>query len=97
MGVSRSLAILLVGLTSLATALPVNEAERGYCENTPTSRDCWGGFNIDSDATYTWPDTGVTRHVRQDCSHITGPDADDDSTTSMSDMRPSLLMASRSS
>lgn len=32
-----------------------------YCENTPTSRSCWGDFDIDTNYYTTFPDTGVTR------------------------------------
>lgn len=46
----------------LIHGVPVEE-KRAYCENTPTSRHCWGNFNIDTDVTYTWPNKGVTRFV----------------------------------
>lgn len=35
------------------------------CENTPTSRSCWGNYNIDTDYYNVVPDTGVTREVSQ--------------------------------
>ncbi|KAK4443526.1 Cupredoxin [Podospora aff. communis PSN243] len=54
--------VLLAALAALPVvgAIPVDE-KRAYCENSPTSRHCWGNFDIDSDVTYTWPNTGVTR------------------------------------
>lgn len=33
------------------------------CENTATSRSCWGEFDIDTDYYDIIPDTGVTREV----------------------------------
>jgi hypothetical protein len=33
------------------------------CENTATSRSCWGDYNIDTDYYDVVPDTGVTREV----------------------------------
>jgi len=63
-------ALLLAGTSSLTAAAPVEggsggpQMKRGFCENTATSRDCWGDYSIDTDVTYTWPNTGVTRFVR---------------------------------
>ncbi|KAK0639737.1 multicopper oxidase-domain-containing protein [Cercophora newfieldiana] len=52
--------------------------KRGYCENTPTSRQCWGSFNVDSDVTYTWPNTGITRSYNLNIQHATlAPDGVD--------------------
>ncbi|KAK0702553.1 multicopper oxidase-domain-containing protein [Apiosordaria backusii] len=34
---------------------------RQACENTPTSRRCWGEFDIDTNYYTTWPDTGNTK------------------------------------
>lgn len=34
------------------------------CENTATSRSCWGEYDIDTDYYDVTPDTGVTREVR---------------------------------
>ncbi|KAI0396002.1 Cupredoxin [Xylariaceae sp. FL0594] len=66
MGSFKSLSLILGGLASLTAALPsaAEDLERrgGYCENTPTSRRCWGNNDIDTDPTFFWPDTGVTRH-----------------------------------
>jgi hypothetical protein len=33
------------------------------CENTATSRSCWGEYDIDTDYYNVIPDTGVTREV----------------------------------
>jgi hypothetical protein len=33
------------------------------CENTATSRSCWGEYDIDTDYYNVTPDTGVTREV----------------------------------
>ncbi|KAK4653770.1 hypothetical protein QC762_509860 [Podospora pseudocomata] len=46
---------------------------RQGCENTPTSRECWGEFGLDTNYYTTWPNTGNTREywlsVQQgDCS-----------------------------
>lgn len=60
------LVVAALSAARLVGAVPV-EDKRGYCENTPTSRHCWGNFNIDSGVTYTWPNTGVTRFVTQTC------------------------------
>jgi len=62
-----SVAVLLAGVTfSLVPSVaggPIQEPaqKRGNCANTATSRHCWGSYSIDTDATYTWPNTGVTR------------------------------------
>ncbi|KAK4194378.1 multicopper oxidase-domain-containing protein [Triangularia verruculosa] len=34
---------------------------RQGCENTPTSRECWGDFNLDTNYYTTWPETGETK------------------------------------
>ncbi|KAK0701704.1 Cupredoxin [Lasiosphaeria miniovina] len=40
------------------------------------SRGCWGSFNIGSDVTYTWPNTGVTRRYSFDVQHtVLAPDS----------------------
>jgi len=31
--------------------------------NTPTNRQCWGEYNINTNYYTTWPTTGVTREV----------------------------------
>ncbi|KAK3393243.1 Cupredoxin [Podospora didyma] len=65
MRTSSLLAILVAGVSSFTAAAPVDE-KRGYCENTPTSRGCWGDFKIDDDVTHSWPNTGVTRRFNFD-------------------------------
>ncbi|KAK4192334.1 laccase-2 [Podospora australis] len=55
----------LVGLSS-ALSIPRDAAApslfpRQACENTPTSRDCWGDFSIDTNYYDVVPDTGRTR------------------------------------
>ena len=66
-----SVAVLLAGVTfSLVPSVaggPIQEPaqKRGNCANTATSRHCWGSYSIDTDATYTWPNTGVTRRVSE--------------------------------
>ncbi|KAL4959704.1 oxidoreductase tpcJ [Aspergillus stella-maris] len=37
------------------------QGQSDNCENGPTSRDCWGAYNISTDYHSTTPDTGVTR------------------------------------
>jgi hypothetical protein len=40
-----------------------------HCVNSPTDRQCWGDYNINTDYYETTPDTGVTVTVRfPDCS-----------------------------
>lgn len=34
------------------------------CDNTPSSRDCWGDYNISTDYYKVIPDTGATKEVR---------------------------------
>ncbi|KAK4197515.1 hypothetical protein QBC40DRAFT_256932 [Triangularia verruculosa] len=52
---------LLTWAISFTSAVPVEHSKRQNCANGPTARNCWGGFNIDDDVSYTWPDIGVTR------------------------------------
>jgi hypothetical protein len=41
-----------------------------HCVNSPTDRQCWGDYNINTDYYETTPDTGVTVTVRfPDCSY----------------------------
>ncbi len=61
---------LLAASTSLASAIPLSSTSKGpslntrqSCENTATSRSCWGDYSIDTDWYETTPDTGVTREV----------------------------------
>ncbi|KAK0612192.1 hypothetical protein B0T14DRAFT_501109 [Immersiella caudata] len=45
------------------SAAPVDE-KRSYCVNSPTSRHCWGNYNIDTDVACTWPNLAVARSQR---------------------------------
>ncbi|KAI4600027.1 laccase, multicopper oxidase, benzenediol:oxygen oxidorectuctase [Pestalotiopsis sp. 9143b] len=61
-----TIAALLLGLVSGAAARSLareNTAARqsSSCENTATSRNCWGEYSIDTDYYQITPDTGVTR------------------------------------
>lgn len=61
-----SLNSAILGLITVAYALPQPVADRrqaSACENTATSRQCWGNFSIDTDYYDVTPDTGVTREV----------------------------------
>ncbi len=51
-----------------AHALAINKSEKiiarnTSCENTATSRSCWGDYDIDTDYYNVIPDTGVTGEV----------------------------------
>ncbi|EHK98308.1 putative Laccase-2 [Glarea lozoyensis 74030] len=46
-------------LVSVLVALAATE--RQACENSPTSRSCWGEYDIDTDFYTTFPNTGVIR------------------------------------
>ncbi len=54
---------------SFASAIPLTSLEssliprQSSCENTATSRSCWGNYSIDTDWYSVTPDTGVTREV----------------------------------
>ena len=37
--------------------------ERASCDNTATSRNCWGEYDLNTNWYTTTPDTGVTREV----------------------------------
>jgi len=57
-----------MGVSADVTRLPqsMNEhimmpRQTAACENTPTSRSCWGEFNTDTNYYLETPDTGVTR------------------------------------
>jgi hypothetical protein len=41
--------------------------QSSFCDNTATSRNCWGQYSVDTDYYETTPDTGVTREV---CEHV---------------------------
>lgn len=52
----------------LASAVPLSSNSlsttlnpRASCENTATSRSCWGEYSVDTDYYSVTPDTGVTR------------------------------------
>ncbi|KAK4188254.1 putative laccase precursor [Podospora australis] len=54
--------LVLAGVTSLsASSEDDNVLKKRGCQNGPKSRMCWGDFDIDTDDTTTWPNTGVTR------------------------------------
>ncbi|EKD21339.1 uncharacterized protein L3040_000625 [Drepanopeziza brunnea f. sp. 'multigermtubi'] len=60
-------AIALTATASLASAIPLTSNTkaslntRQSCENTATSRSCWGDYSIDTDWYEVTPQTGVTR------------------------------------
>lgn len=60
----------LLGLSLGAEARSLSQSntaarQSSSCENTATSRNCWGEYSIDTDYYQTTPDTGVTREVQQ--------------------------------
>lgn len=51
---------------ALAASIPSRDVQhdlkpRASCQNTATSRDCWGDYSIDTDYYNVVPDTNVTR------------------------------------
>lgn len=49
---------------SAALGTPVAESRQtSLCENSATTRNCWGEYDVDTDYYVTWPNTGVTREV----------------------------------
>lgn len=64
----------------------------GLCENSPTSRRCWGEYNITTDYSVVTPDTGVTREVGGPLSYWKIP-AHDGSTGSRRKISPWPPMA----
>ncbi|PGH13136.1 hypothetical protein AJ79_03843 [Helicocarpus griseus UAMH5409] len=46
------------GSSSSSPSAVVENRQTPACENTPTSRDCWGDYNIATDFHHEWPDTG---------------------------------------
>lgn len=54
--------------TSLVAAIPgvtvEGVAKRASCAHGPTSRQCWGDYDINTDYATVTPETGVTREVR---------------------------------
>ncbi len=62
----KSLALLSFVTAVSALSLPSRDADissivqpRQSCDNTPTSRSCWGEYSIDTNYYDTTPDTGV--------------------------------------
>ena len=64
---------LIAGLSALACASLVaaipgvtveGVAKRASCAHGPTSRQCWGDYDINTDYATVTPETGVTREVR---------------------------------
>jgi hypothetical protein len=41
-----------------------------FCENTPTSRQCWGEYSAATDYSTVTPDTGVTREASHSAGRI---------------------------
>jgi len=57
--------LLALATRSIALHIPLHDLEahlqpRQACENTPTSRNCWGNFSIDTNYYDVTPDTGRT-------------------------------------
>lgn len=52
---------------TLASAIPLVSdlvaRQTTSCDNTATSRSCWGDYSIDTDFYSVTPETGVTREV----------------------------------
>ncbi|KAK3314568.1 Cupredoxin [Apodospora peruviana] len=59
-GISSALNIPLQDLATLETLETREVQPRQACENTPTSRQCWGNFSIDTNYYDVVPDTGKT-------------------------------------
>lgn len=53
-------ALFLVLLSVFLSDFTVAES----CDNTPSSRDCWGDYNTSTDYYKVTPDTGSTKEVR---------------------------------
>jgi len=51
-----------LALDTIANSHHVSTAHRG-CENTPSSRRCWGDYDIDTDYYNVFPDTGKVVEV----------------------------------
>lgn len=63
-------AALALGMEVSATVVRLNSQENEFslrprqataCDNSATSRGCWGNYSIDTNYYNTFPDTGVTR------------------------------------
>jgi hypothetical protein len=52
--------------SSPASSKPVSSSQPSHtpCINSPTNRQCWGKYDIDTNYYTTTPDTGVTREVQ---------------------------------
>jgi hypothetical protein len=57
------LILIIFLLLSVGKAIPESPSGR-YCEHTATSRNCWGEYDVDTDYSEVFPDTGVIREVR---------------------------------
>jgi hypothetical protein len=67
MFLSNSIAAIL-GLIPITVAYTLPQAHLSQrqstsCDNTATSRSCWGNYSIDTDYYEVTPETGVTREV----------------------------------
>ncbi|KAH8674148.1 laccase 2 [Xylariales sp. PMI_506] len=58
-------------ISSSAASPSFNAARATSCENTATSRSCWGDYSIDTDYYDVIPDTGVTREFWLNAEEIT--------------------------
>ncbi|CAG9986617.1 unnamed protein product [Clonostachys byssicola] len=57
-------------LLSVGEAFPQNPSSR-YCEHTATSRNCWGEYDVDTDYSEVFPDTGVIREYWLTAQNVT--------------------------
>jgi hypothetical protein len=64
--------LLAVASSAMAISLPYTQdhdltsnlmSRQSNCENSPTSRSCWGNYSIDTNYYDVFPDTGVTREI----------------------------------
>ncbi|KAJ5679257.1 hypothetical protein N7462_007501 [Penicillium macrosclerotiorum] len=53
--------MFLKGIIQVFVTCCICLAAGEFCDNTPSSRDCWGEHNISTDYTVITPDTGITR------------------------------------
>lgn len=62
-----ALSLLSAATSALALSVPSHHGvdhqvkPRASCENTATSRSCWGDYSVDTDYDTITPDTGVTK------------------------------------
>lgn len=53
-----------LAIVSMASAAALPDTTYGKrCTNGPSSRSCWGNYDISTDYYTKWPSTGVTRTV----------------------------------